>query len=190
MPPVVTPNDISLPIPDDVDGNNVDVNNVVLEVTDATPVATVPLLPIAINPYAKKPPPTSLEPYKGSANRLVVDDETGNSFTVPVVVDGGSSVTDIAIYLRQTHTLFKDTSFVNRVRSINFATTSHLDTTQRHMQRIFECLKCHSQLKFLSDSIPDPDALDKILPRLYLLVRGVPTDAKMEVLNSVMYFFG
>jgi hypothetical protein len=53
-----------------------------------------------------------------------------------------------------------------------------------------ECLKCHPRLKFLADSIPDPEAPDKIIPRLYLLVRGVPTDARMEVLNSVMCFFG
>jgi hypothetical protein len=65
-----------------------------------------------------------------------------------------------------------------------------MNTTQRHMHRIWECLKCHPQLKFLADSIPDPEALDKIIPRLYLLVRGVPTDARMEVLNSVMCFFG
>jgi hypothetical protein len=125
-----------------------------------------------------------------SKHGLVVDGITGNSFSVPHGVDGGSSVNDIALFIRQTHTLFKDTDFVNRVRDIDFAVTHHLTTTQRHMHRIFECLKCHLQLKFLANYIPNPEAQDKIIPQLYLLVRGIPTDARMEVLNSVMFFFG
>jgi hypothetical protein len=99
-----------------------------------------------------------------SKHRLVVDGITGNSFSVPRGVDGGSSINDIALFIRQTHTLFKDTDFVNRVCDINFAVTHHLTTTQRHMHHIFECLKCHPQLKFLANSIPDPKAQDKISP--------------------------
>ena len=65
-----------------------------------------------------------------------------------------------------------------------------MTSTQRHIHRIFECLKCHPRLKFLADLIPDPEAVDKMIRRLYFLVCGVPTNAKMEVLNSVMCFFG
>jgi hypothetical protein len=191
MPPIVPPNDISLAFAHDGDDDNNDdaaVQNDVLELVDPPPYRTVPTV---VNPYAKKPPPAaSHEDPKPSADRLVVDARSGNSFVVPGVVDGSSSVNDIALFLRQTPTIFKETSFVNRVRSLNFANTSHLDTTQRHIHRIFECLKCHPQLQFLADSIPDPEAIDKIIPRLYLLVRGVPTEARMEVLNSVMCFFG
>jgi hypothetical protein len=191
MPPIVPPNDISLAFAhdgDDDDNDDAAVQNDVLELVDPPPYRTVPTV---VNPYAKKPPPAaSHEDPKPSADRLVVDARSGNSFVVPGVVDGSSSVNDIALFLRQTPTIFKETSFVNRVRSLNFANTSHLDTTQRHIHRIFECLKCHPQLQFLADSIPDPEAIDKIIPRLYLLVRGVPTEARMEVLNSVMCFFG
>jgi hypothetical protein len=191
MPPIVPPNDISLAFAhdgDDDDNDDAAVQNDVLELVDPPPYNTVTTV---VNPYAKKPPPAaSHEDPKPSADRLVVDARSGNSFVVPGVVDGSSSVNDIALFLRQTPTIFKETSFVNRVRSLNFANTSHLDTTQRHIHRIFECLKCHPQLQFLADSIPDPEAIDKIIPRLYLLVRGVPTEARMEVLNSVMCFFG
>jgi hypothetical protein len=136
------------------------------------------------NPYLKKPPATK------PSERLIVDNGTGLSYTVPSIVDGESSINDIALFIRQTDGLFKDTDFVNRVRGMNFATTNHLTTTQRHIHRMFECLKCHPRLKFLADRVPDPDAPDKIVPRLYLLVRGIPTDARMEVLNTVMCFFG
>jgi hypothetical protein len=191
MPPIVPPNDISLAFAndgDDDDNDNAAFQNDELELIDPPPSPTIPT---TINPYAKKPPPAASEDTpQPSADRLVVDNATGNSFVVPAGVDGGSSLADIALFLRQTHTLFTDTSFVNRVRSLNFRSTNHMNTTQRHMHRIWECLKCHPQLKFLADSIPDPEALDKIIPRLYLLVRGVPTDARMEVLNSVMCFFG
>jgi hypothetical protein len=190
MPPIVPPNDISLAFAhdgDDDDNDDAAVHDV-LELVDPPPYNTVTTV---VNPYAEKPPPAaSHEDPKPSADRLVVDARSGNSFVVPGVVDGSSSVNDIALFLRQTPTIFKETSFVNRVRSLNFANTSHLDTTQRHIHRIFECLKCHPQLQFLADSIPDPEAIDKIIPRLYLLVRGVPTEARMEVLNSVMCFFG
>jgi hypothetical protein len=191
MPPIVPPNDISLAFAhdgDDDDNDDAAVQNDVLELVDPPPYNTVTTV---VNPYAKKPPPAaSHEDPKPSADRLVVDARSGNSFVVPGVVDGSSSVNDIALFLRQTPTIFNEMSFVNRVRSLNFANTSHLDTTQRHIHRIFECLKCHPQLQFLADSIPDPEAIDKIIPRLYLLVRGVPTEARMEVLNSVMCFFG
>ena len=190
MPPTLDPIDISPPVAeddDDDDDNGVVVRNDALDLKKSAPCSIVPS---TINPHAKNPPAASQETPKSYADWLVVDNITGNSFTVPGVVDGASSVNDIALFLRQTPTIFTDTSFANRVRNMNFATTNHLDTTQRHIHRIFTCLKCHPQLKFLADSIPDPEALDKVLPRLYLLVRGVPTDARMEVLNSVMCFFG
>jgi hypothetical protein len=91
-------------------------------------------------------------PNASTKHRLVVDGITGNSFSVPHGVGGNSSVNEIALFIRQTHTLFKDSDFVNRVRDINFAVTHHLTTTQRHIFRILECLKCHPRLKFLADS--------------------------------------
>jgi hypothetical protein len=188
MPPIVTPVDIFLPSVDDgVPDDDDDVRNDVLQLIDPPPAALGLSLDVG---NKKKIPAAPGVASTSSDNRLVVDGISGNSFSVPANVDGSSSVTDIAVFLRQTPTLFKDTDFVNRVRDADFATTNHLTTTQKHIHRLFECLKCHPRLKFLADSIPDPEAQDKIIPRLYLLVRGVPTDARMEVLNSVMCFFG
>ena len=189
MPPSLVPIDIPTPFADDDDDDDhgADARNDALGLIDLLPC---PVVPTIANPDLKKPPAASQEDPNPSADRLVVDDATGNSFIVPGVIDGGSSIADITLFLRQTHTLFTDLSFVNRVRSLKFTRTEHLNTTQRHMHRIFECLQCHPQLKFLTDTIPDPEALDKMVPRLYLLVRGVPTDARMEILNSVMCFFG
>ena len=143
--------------------------------------------PSTTNPYAKKPRTST---SKKPSQRLIVNNQTRSTFSVPNAVDGSSSINDIALFIRQSDSLFTDKSFVNRVRSMKYATTKNLSMTQRHIKRIFDCVKCHPKLKFLADSLPDPDAPDKIVPRLYLLVRGIPTPARMEVLNSVMCFFG
>jgi hypothetical protein len=112
MPPIVPPNDISLAFAndgDDDDNDNAAFQNDELELIDPPPSPTIPT---TINPYAKKPPPAASEDTpQPSADRLVVDNATGNSFVVPAGVDGGSSLADIALFLRQTHTLFTDTSF-------------------------------------------------------------------------------
>ncbi len=134
-----------------------DADNIVVD--SITP--NVPNVP-TVNPYAKKPPVVPQLTINHS-ERLIIDNGNGHSFTVPSEVDGALSVTDIALFIRQSHSLFKDTDFVNRVRSIDFATTTHLTSTQRHIHRIFECLKCHPRLKFLADLIPDPEAVDKMI---------------------------
>jgi hypothetical protein len=143
------------------------------------------VIPIA-NPYAKKakasvrPPPPSSAPGSGEIH----------SFVVPTFIDGSSSVNDIALFFRQSPDLFTDQAFVTRIRATNFAPTPHLSTTQRLIQRMLKAITAHPKLKFLADTVPDPEAPDKFIPRLFALVRGVPTENKMDILNSVMCLYG
>jgi hypothetical protein len=157
------------------------------EVTIAIPSSS-----IVINPYLKKRKADccveSIMPLSASAPHG--PGEEIHSFVVPTHVDGGSSINDIALFFRQSPNLFADQAFVTRIRATNFAPTPHLSTTQRLTQRMLKAIIAHPRLKFLADTVPDPEAPDKFIPRLFSLVRGVPMENKMDVLNSVMCLFG
>jgi hypothetical protein len=55
---------------------------------------------------------------------------------------------------------------------------------------MLKSINAHPRLKFLGGTVPDPEAPDKFIPCLFALVRGVPTENKMDLLNSVLCLFG
>jgi hypothetical protein len=102
--------------------------------------------------------------------------------------DETASISNIASFIRSCPDLYVNPEFTAALRKGAFVSTKHLQTSKVVQERLFDVIGKHPHLAFLSEHILDPNE-GRLRRQLFILCQGAKSQAKMEILNSVLLIF-